>query len=141
MPRQNQRMIENDEKSGYAKTSLKMTRSMSNDIALSAKKILSDIDENKVDLNYSEWQEFVSYYWSDEIWIDAINKAINMANEIDLDLNKNGAFLKLISTRTFPELKKEMKKKHPIAGLSLMDAVLKKPPEPEPVKKVKDLWP
>ena len=101
MPLPRKMMVPTEDKEGtYGRTSLTMTRSMSEDIALKIRKIKQDIDNNSVTLTYSEWQEFVTYTWNDEIWIGAINYAIEKAKELKLDLNHNVEFLKLISERT-----------------------------------------
>lgn len=133
-------MIATDNEKSHARTSLTMTRAMSEDIALKVRKIKIDIDGNCVNLTYSEWQEFISYVWSDEIWIIAMNMAIEKAKEEKIDLNHNKEFLRLISERSPSELKLEFKKTHPIARLALMDVIDKKPPEPEPERKYEDLW-
>ena len=126
-----QQMTPTDESSGYAKTSLTMTRSMSEDIGLKIKKILEDIDNNKVDLTYTQWQELISYCWNDEVWIMAMNKTIRQCKIYNIDLNRNVEFLNIIVEMTPSELKNEFRKTHPIARLSLMDIVDKQPPKPE----------
>ena len=140
MPMPRRMMVPSDEKEGYGKTSLTMTRAMSEDIALKIRKIKKDIDNNKIKLSYSEWQEFVSYCWSDDIWIMAMNTAIEMAKDENLDLNHKKEFLRLISEKSPSELKIEFKKTHPIARLALMDVIDKKPPKPEKPRKYADLW-
>ena len=140
MPLPQQMMIPSDEDKGFGKTSLTMTRAMSEDIALKVRKIKEDIDANKINLSYSSWQEFVSYCWSDDIWIMAINRAIELAKQQNLDLNHNAEFLGLISERSPSELKMEFKKTHPIARLALMDIIDKKPPKNEKPRKYEDLW-
>ena len=135
-----QRMIPTDETEGYAKTSLTMTRAMSEDIGLKVKKVLEDIANNTVALSYTEWQWMVSQAWCDEIWIMAMVKAIQMAKREGINLNKNVEFLNTISEMTASELKNEFRKTHPIAKLSLMDLIQKKPPEPEKPRKYEDLW-
>jgi hypothetical protein len=138
-----QQMVPNDDEKGYGKTSLKMTRSLAEDIALKVRKIKRDIDDGTVNLTYSEWQEFISYCWSDDIWIMAFNKAIEMCKKANIDLNKNVEFLAMISERTPSELKNEFKKTHPIARMSLMDIIDKKPKKDEPEKEltVEDMFP
>jgi len=135
-----QPMIPTDEKEGYAKTSLKMTRSMSEDIGLKVKKVLEEIDKETVNLSYTEWQWFVSQCWSDEVLIAAMGRAIQKAKNVKLDLNKNKEFLQFVSEKSPSELKNEFRKTHPIARLSLMDLVDKKPPEKQPERKYEDLW-
>ena len=137
---QHQQMIPTDDIKGYAKTSLKMTRSMAHDIGLKTKKILEDIYNGTVNLSYSEWGWFVTMCWNDKVWITALNKAIHQASIHKISLNKNGAFLQLITEMTPSELKEELRKTHPIATMSLMDLVDKKPPVPEPERKFKDRW-
>jgi len=135
-----QMMVPNDEEKGFGKTSLTMTRAMSEDIALKIRKIKNAIDSNTINLSYSEWQELVSYCWSDDIWIMAMNMAIEMAKDEKIDLNHCKDFLKLISERTPSELKIEFKKTHPIARLSLMDIIDKQPPKTEKPRRYEDLW-
>lgn len=137
---QKRMMAISDDDKGSSKTSLKMTRSMGEDIGMKIKKILEDIYADKVDLTYLQWQEVVSYCWSDEIWLKAINKAIYHASIKKIKLNKNGAFLQLIAEMTLAELKEEFRKIHSIAKMSLMDIINKKPPEPERKRKYEDLW-
>jgi len=134
-------MIPTDDKEGYAKTSLTMTRAMSEDIGLKVKKILEDIANNTVNLSYTEWQWFVSQAWCDEIWVMAMVKAIQIAKREHIDLNTNEEFLNLISEMSASELKNEFRKTHPIAKLSLMDLIQKKIPEPVKPKTVEELWP
>ncbi len=136
-----QRTIIDDEQESHAKTSLRMTRSMSEDIGLKIKKIMEDIDNNKVNLSYTEWQWFISQCWNDEIWIMAINKAIRQCKEYGIDLNRNKEFLNLIAEMTPFELKNEFRKTHPIARLSLMDIVDKKPPKPKKDVTLESLFP
>ena len=133
-------MIPSDDDKGYAKTSLTMTRAMSEDIGLKLKKTLEEIDAKTVNMSHVEWKELVSYCWCDEIWIMAMNIAISRCREEDINLNTNKEFLKIISERSLSELKNEFRKTHPIAKMSLMDIVRKKPPEPEPERKYEDLW-
>ena len=133
-------MTPTDEKEGYAKTSLRMTRSMSEDIGLKVKKVLEEIDKKTVNLSYTDWQWFVSQCWNDEVLIAAMGRAIQKAKNVKLDLNKNKAFLQFISEKTPSELKNEFRKTHPIARLSLMDIVEKKPRKPEEKRKYEDLW-
>ena len=122
------------------RTSIKMTRSMSEDIGLKVKEILKKIVDGKINLTYSEWIWFISQCWNDEIWIKAVIIAINKAREIKLDLNKNSFFLDFILEHTPLELKKEFARTHPIARLSLMELVDKQIPEPEKPHKFKELW-
>jgi len=133
-------MTPTDEKEGYAKTSLRMTRSMSEDIGLTVKKILEEIDNETINRSYTDWQWFISQCWSDDILIAAMGQAIQKAKKVKLDLNKNKAFLRFISEKTPSELKNEFRKTHPIARLALMDIVDKKPKEPEKKRKYEDLW-
>lgn len=140
MPGFNQLMVPTDDKTGYAKTSLKMTRSMSNDIGLKVKKVLQEIADGTVDLSHTEWQWLVSQCWSDDIWIDATVKAIEKTKRYRMNLNKNPAFLQLISELTPSQLKAEFKKTHPICRLSLMDLVNKKQPKKEMEHTYEDLW-
>ena len=133
-------MIPTDEKEGYAKTSLRMTRSMAEDIGLKVKKVLKEIDEKKVNLSYTDWQWFVSQCWNDEVLIAAMGRAIQKAKNVNLNLNKNKKFLQFISEKTPSELKNEFRKTHPLARLALMDIVDKKPREPEKGRKYEDLW-
>lgn len=135
-----QRTIVDDERDSHAKTSLKMTRSISEDIGMKIKKILEDIDNGTVNLTYTQWQELISYCWNNEIWIMAMNKAIRKCKDYNIDLNRNKEFLNLIVEMTPSELKKEMRKTHPIARLSLMDIVDKKPPKPKPKRQVENIW-
>jgi len=135
-----ERMTITDEGRSGAKTSLKMTRSMSEDIGLKVKEIFEKIAEGTVDLKYTEWQWLITQCWSDEIWVSAVNKAIYKAEVGEIDLNHNGAFFQLIRERTLLELKKEFTKTHPIAKMSLMDILLKKPPKKEREHQYKDIW-
>ena len=143
-------MVPDDEQKSHARTSLRMTRSMSEDIGMKLKKILEQIhntidpqpnDEEKINLTHAQWQEVVTYLWSDEIWSMALNKAIIMCKQGDIDMNKNAEFLLMVAEKGPFELKAEFRKTHPIARLSLMDLVTKKPPEPEKVRTVEELWP
>lgn len=134
-------MIPDDEPKSFGRTSLTMTRSMSEDIGLKVKKTLEEIDSGKINYSFTQWQEFVTYCWSDEIWIKAMNKAIRLCKNYDIDMNKNIAFLNIISEMSLCELKDEFRKTHPIARLALMDLVDKKPPEPEKEFTVEDLFP
>lgn len=134
-------VIDDSEKESHAKTSLKMTRSMAHDIGLKTKKILEDIYNGTVNLSYSEWQWFITNCWNDKVWIAALNKAIYQASLNKINLNKNGAFLQLITEMTPSELKEELRRTHPIATMSLMDLVDKKPPEPKKPKTIEELWP
>lgn len=129
-----------DTSSSHQRTSLIMTRSMSEDIGLKVKKTLEAIDSGKIDNTYTQWQEFVSYCWCDEIWIMAMNKVILRAKKYDIDLNKNERFLDIISEMSPSELKNEFRKTHPIARLALMDLIDKKPPKPMPKRVYGDLW-
>ena len=137
----NRTLVDDSEKESHAKTSLKMTRSMSNDIGLKIKKILEDIYNGTVNLSYSEWHWLITTCWNDKVWIAALNKAIYQASIDKIDLNKNGAFLQLITEMTPSELKEELRRTHPIATMSLMDLVDKKPPEPKKPKTIEELWP
>ena len=134
------RMVVDDESSGVAKTSIKMTRSMAEDIGFKVKKIFNDIIEGTVDLSYAEWIWFISQCWGDEIWINAMIIVINKAREKKLNLNKNSFFLDFVLEKTPSELKAEFRKIHPIARLSLMELVDKKLPEPEKPRKFEELW-
>lgn len=134
------RMIPSDDDKTTAKTSLIMTRSMSEDIGLKVKKTLESIDKKTINYSYAQWQEYVSYIWSDDIWIMALNKAIRLSKESEVDLNRNKYFLDLIWEMSPTELKNEFKKTHPIARLALMDLIDKKPPKPERRRKYEDLW-
>ena len=133
-------MTIDDEYKGHAKTSLIMTRSMSEDIGLKVKKTLEQIDDCTISFSYIQWQEFVTYCWSYEIWIMAINKSIRLSKEEGIDLNTNKEFLHIISEMSLSELKNEFKKTHPIARLALMDLIDKKPKKPGPKRKYEDLW-
>ena len=133
-------MTPDDESKGHARTSLTMTRSMSEDIGLKVKKTLEQIDNDTISFSYTQWQEFVTYCWSDEIWCMAMNKAIRMAKEKKIDLNTNKEFLNIISEKSLSELKNEFRKTHPIARLALMDLIDKKPKKPEIQRKYEDLW-
>jgi len=135
-----QQMTPNDEKTGYAKTSLTMTRAMSEKIGLKVRKVLEDATEDKLEKSYIEWQEFISQCWSDPIWIRAVNVAISRAATDQLDLNHNGAFIQLILEKTFPELKLEMEKTHPIAKMALKDNIDKESLKPMPKHQYKDVW-
>jgi len=138
MPKQ---MIPSEDTSGsYQRTSLTMTRSMSEDIGLKVKKTLESIDNGTIDYSYTQWKEFVSYCWSDEIWISALNKVIDRCKKYNIDLNKNDVFLDIIYEFSPIELKNEFRKTHPIARLALMDLIDKKPPKPMPKRVYADLW-
>jgi len=141
MKKYQKQMVIGDDHTGYQKTSLQLTRSITEDIALKVRKVKNEIDNNNIDFNYSEWQEFISYCWNDDIWIMSMNKAIEMCKEEKLNLNKNREFLKIISEKSPSELKNSFKKSHIIARFSLMDTIYKKPPEKEEPRKAKDLWP
>lgn len=134
-----QMTIDDDQKS-YGRTSLTMTRSMSEDIGLKVKKTLEDIDNNTINYSHTQWQEFVTYCWSDEIWTMAMNEAIRQAKIEDIDLNINKEFLYIISKMSLSELKEEFRKTHPIARLALMDLIGKKPKKEEEHRKYEDLW-
>lgn len=129
-----------DGSDGAQKTSIKMTRSMAEDTGMKIKKILEDILNGSIDIPYSEWVWLVSQCWSDDIWISAIVKLIIKAKNEGMDLNKNQYFLDLILEMTPSEIKTEFRKIHSIARLSLMELLNKKPPEPEPKHKARDLW-
>jgi len=142
-------MVPDDDRTGYGKTSLTMTRAMSDDIGMKLKKIMelihNTIDPNpndmeKIGLTHAQWQEVVSYLWNDEIWSDAINKAVIRCKQADINLNSNMEFLILILEKGPIQLKAEFRKTHPIARLALMDLVTKEPPEPEKKRKYADLW-
>lgn len=135
-----EKMTITDEGRGGPKTSLKMTRSMSEDIGLKVKEIFIKISDHTIQLGYTEWQWLITQCWSDEIWTNAVNKAIYHAETMKLNLNENGAFLQLIRERTLTELKKEFGKTHPIAKMSLMDILLKKPPEKPKEHYYNDVW-
>lgn len=133
-------MIIDDESSSTAKTSIKMTRAMSEDIGLKVKKILKEIIDETVNLSYDEWMWFISQCWCDDIWIMAMVKVINSSKENNINLNKNKFFLDLVVEKTPSELKTEFRKIHPIARLALMELVEKQPPKPEKPHQAKDLW-
>ena len=134
------REIIEDESSGHAKTSIRMTRSMSEDIGLKVKKVLEDIQNHKIDFSYAEWQWFVTQCFSDEIWIGAINKAIYQASIEGLSLNDNGAFLQLMAEKAPVELKAEFRKVHPVARLALMELLDKKPQKKPRKTQYPDVW-
>ena len=135
-------MIPDTDTKGYAKTSLMMTRAIAHDIALKVRRVLEDSnEEDKLELSYTQWQEFISYYWDDEIWISALNQAIYHAKIAGFNLNKNGAFLQLINEKTLTQFKASMKKVHPLADMSVKDSFGAKPPAPEKRPKVVELFP
>jgi len=146
----NRQMIPDDETKGYAKTSLTMTRAISNDIGMKLKKILEQIhntiglDDNskeKINLTHAQWQEVITYLWNDPIWSQAFNILIIRCRQEEINLNRNLEFLIRIAEKAPSELKAEFSKTHPIARLSLMDLVTKEPPVPKKPKTVEELWP
>lgn len=134
-----------DESERKAKTSIRITRAVAEDISVKVKRVMKYIEdptneENKLDFTYSDWTHFITSNWFDKIKIAAVNKAIKKMMRKKYDLNVNECFLDLIFITTFPELKKEFEKSHQIAGLSFKDAIDKKPHKPEKKRKYSDLW-
>ena len=133
-------MIPDDEKSGYAKTSLSMTRSIAEDIGMKIRDVLDKITDNEIDLTYVQWKEYVTNCWHDKLQMKAINIAITKAEKHKINLNKNEKFLQLIQEKSFPELKMEMESTHPIAKMSIKDNIGKEKPKPAPKHQYKDVW-
>lgn len=134
-----------DDSEKKAKTSIRITRAVAEDVSVKVKKVMKYIEdptkeENKLDFSYSDWTHFVTATWSDKIKISAVNKAISKMMRKKYSLNTNECFLDLIFINTFPELKKEFESAHPIAGLSYKDAIDKKPKKTETRRKYEDLW-
>jgi len=136
----NLRTVIGDEKESHARTSIRMTRSMTEDIGFKVKKIFKEIIERKVELSYDEWIWFISMCWSDPVWINALVIVINRCRAENFNLNKCSYFLDFILEKTPGELKETVSKIHPIARLSLMELVDKKPSKPEKPHKYKDVW-
>jgi len=137
-------MIPDSDSKGYAKTSLMMTRAIAHDITLKVRRVLEDSnakEKDKLKLTHTQWQEYITFYWDDEIWISALNQAIYKAKIYGLNLNKNGAFLQLINEKTLTQFKASMKKVHPLADMSVKDSFGAKPPAPEKRPKVVELFP
>ena len=135
-------MIPDSDSKGYAKTSLTMTRAIAHEIALKVRKVLEDSNkEGKLNLSYTQWQEFIIYYWDDDIWISALNQAIYHAKIDGINLNKNSAFLQLINEKTLTQFKMRMKKVHPLADMSVQDSFGAKPHEPDKKAKIVELFP
>ena len=134
-------MIPDSDTKGYAKTSLTMTRAIAHDIALKVRKVLEDSNkDDKLNLSYTQWQEFITYYWDDDIWISALNQAIYHAKVDGIDLNKNGAFLQLINEKTLSQFKMRMKKVHPLADMSVQDSFGAKPPKSKKNLQIEELF-
>lgn len=134
-----------DDSEKKPKTSIRIMRGASRDVTIKAKQIMKYIEDptneaNKLDFTYADWSHFVVADWHDKIWIAAINKAIKMMMRKGYDLNINEKFLDLMYERSFPELKEELDKMHPIANLAFKDAIDKKMVKPEPRRKYEDLW-
>ena len=134
-----------DDSEKKAKTSIRITRAVTEGISIKVKKVMKYIEdptnkENKIEFTHTDWSHFVTANWNDKIKISAVNRAILLMMRAKYDLNNNEAFLDLIFVTTFPELKKEFEKSHQIAGLSFKDAVDKKLPKPERQRKYDDLW-
>ena len=97
-----QTMTPDDESKGYGKTSIKLTRRVTGEVALKVRLVLNKIKKNDIHLSSTAWQEFITYVWEDPIWIAALNKAISKASFEGLQsLNCNGAFLYLIEETIF----------------------------------------
>lgn len=113
------------------RTSLRMTRVISDEIGCSLEEILQQIynvfdpeakEEEKINLSYSQWQYLITQLFHDEILIMALNKTVLGARDQGIDLNRNKVFLDYVTERIVSELKTEIKKtQHPIALLSLMN--------------------
>jgi hypothetical protein len=116
------------------RTSLRMTRVISDEIGYSLEEILQQIynvfdsetkeEEEKINLSYSQWQFLITQLFHDEILIMALNKTILVARDECIDLNRSKTFLDYVTERIVSEFKTEIKKtQHPIALLSLMNRV------------------
>ena len=115
----------------HVRTSLRMTRVISDEIGESLEELLQQIynvfnpdanEEEKINLSYSQWQFLITQLFHDEILIMALNKTILRARDSNINLNCNKVFLDYITEHIVSELKSEIKKtQHPIALLSLMN--------------------
>lgn len=113
------------------RTSLRMTRVISDEIGMTVEDILQGIysvfdskaeEEDKINLSYSQWQYLITQMFHDEILIMALNKTILAACDQNINLNRNKVFLNYVAERIVSELKAEIKTtQHPIALLSLMN--------------------
>jgi len=117
----------------YIRTSLRMTRVISDEIGETLEDILQQIhtvfnpeakEEDKINMNYGQWQYLVTQLFNDETLIIALNKTILGARDKGIDLNINKVFLNYVLDHVVSELKKEIKKgQHPIADLSMKNRV------------------
>lgn len=117
----------------YIRTSLRMTRVISDEIGETLEDILQQIhtvfdpeakEEDKINMNYGQWQYLVTQLFNDETLIIALNKTILGARDKGINLNRNKVFLNYVLDHVVSELKKEIKKgQHPIADLSMKNRV------------------
>jgi len=133
----------------YVRTSLRMTRVITDEIGSTLEDILqkiynvSDIDaedEDKINFSYAQWQFLVTQLFHDEVLIMALNKTIIGARDRGIDLNRNRMFLDYILEHVGLELKTEiMEKQHPIADLSMKNRVGGKKQRESTIRKAGDV--
>lgn len=137
-----EREIVTDEGGTGPKTSIKMTRSMGEDIGWIGLDVMEKIEDETIDYNYTKWQWFFANFWGDKIWKKVMSKVVGKAKNDKFALNKNKVFLDYVFENTATELNAVYEKgMHPIARFSLMELVDKEKPEPEKPKTVEELWP
>ena len=117
----------------YIRTSLRMTRVISDEIGGTLEDILGKIhnvfnseaeEGDKISLSYAQWQYMITELFHDETLIMALNKTVIGARDDHIDLNRNETFLNYILEHISSELKTEiLKKQHPIADLSMKNRV------------------
>jgi len=130
LPKKEENKMAEDE---YIRTSLRMTRVISDEIGETLEDVLQQIhnvfnpeakDEDKINMNYGQWQYLVTQLFNDETMIIALNKTILLARDKGIDLNRNKVFLNYILDHVVSELKREIKTgQHPIADLSMKNRV------------------
>jgi len=140
-----QRMVIDDKSSDSgARTSIKMTRSMGEDIGwVALDDIMEAIEKHTINLSYSKWEWFIGFYWNDDVWKNALSKVINKARKDNFNLNKCSHFLDFIFTHTPVELHAETKSgMHPVFRQAVMELVGKKRQKETPRElKIEDLFP
>ena len=125
---------------GGPKTSIKMTRSMGEDIGWIAIDIMEGIENQDVNLTYSRWDWFIGFFWNDPIWKSAMSKIITKAKNDRFNLNKCSYFLDFVFERTANELYTECKQGvHPVFRQAFMELVTKRKPQPQPILEWKDI--
>ena len=117
----------------HIRTSLRMTRVISDEIGSTLQEILQQIynvfdseakEEDKIDFKPAQWHYLVTQLFNDEVLIMAINKVIIGSMERGINLNRNRTFLNYILEHVASELKTEIVKgQHPIADLSMKNRV------------------